>query len=81
MSKAKVKLDRKAVSEQLLKGEGTKTLIQQYGNRAYERVSSIEGYVKEERRYPERIGVAIYAEDYPAISDNLKNNTLLKAVK
>lgn len=81
MSKVKVKLNQKAVSEQLLKGEGTKTLIQEYGNRAYERVSNIEGYVKEERRYPERIGVAIYAEDYPAISDNLKNNTLLKAVK
>lgn len=81
MSKVKIVLDKKAVRDQLLKGEETQNLIREYGNNAYGSISNIEGYKIEDRRYPERIGIAIYAEDYPAISDNLKNNTLLKAVK
>lgn len=81
MAKVKVVLDRKAVRDQLLKGDNTKTLIQEYGNRAYASINNIDGYVMEDRKYPERIGVAIYAQDYPAIKDNLQNNTLLKAVK
>lgn len=39
------------------------------------------GYEMAERRYPERTGYAVYAKEYPAIGDNLKNNTLLKAVE
>lgn len=81
MSKVKVKLNRQAVRDQLLKGAETEKLINRYGQEAYGRVSNIEGYKMEERTYPERVGVALFAEDYPAISDNLKNNTLLKAVK
>lgn len=81
MSKVQVKLNRKAISEQLLKGAETQKLINRYGQEAYGRVSNIEGYKMEERTYPERAGVALFAEDYPAISDNIKNNTLLKAVK
>ena len=81
MSKVKVKLDKKAVRELLLKGSETKALIQRYGETAYGSISGIEGYKMEDRSYPERVGVAIFAEDYPAISDNLQNNTLLKAVK
>lgn len=81
MSKVQVKLNRKAISEQLLKGAETQKLINRYGQEAYGRVSNIEGYKMEERTYPERVGVALFAEDYPAISDNIKNNTLLKAVK
>ena len=81
MSSVKVKLDRKAVSSLILKGDKTRALIQEYGNRAYGAISNVEGYKMEERTYPERCGVALFAEDYPAISDNLENNTLLKAVK
>lgn len=81
MAKVKVKLNRAAIREQLLKGDETKALIKRYGDSAYGRISNIEGYEMEDRRYPERIGVAIFASDYPAISDNLQNNTLLKAVK
>ena len=81
MSKVKVKLNRQAIRDQLLKGSETEALINRYGQEAYGRISNIEGYVMEDRKYPERIGVAIYAQDYPAISDNLQNNTLLKAVK
>ena len=81
MAKVKVVLDRKAVRDQILKGNGTKQMIKEYGNAAYAKISNIDGYVMEDRNYPERCGVAIFAEDYPAISDNLENNTLLKAVK
>lgn len=81
MSKVKVKLNKQAVRDQLLKGAETQKLINRYGQEAYGRVSNIEGYKMEERTYPERVGVALFAEDYPAISDNIKNNTLLKAVK
>lgn len=81
MAKAKVKLNKAAIREQILKGAETKTLIKKYGDNAYQSISNIEGYVIEDRTYPERVGVAIYAGEYPAISDNLQNNTLLKAVK
>ena len=81
MAKVKIKLDRKAIREQLLKGSETKALIQRYGENAFRPISNVEGYIMENRTYSERIGVAIYAGDYPAISDNLQNNTLLKAVK
>ena len=81
MSNVKIKLDKKAVRDQLLKGEATKALIAKYGDAAYQKVSSVEGYKKEDRNYPERIGVAIYAKDGAAIHDNMSNNSLLKAVK
>ena len=81
MSKVVVKLNRNAVRDQLLKGQETRALIQEYGNKAYASISNIEGYKMDDRTYPERVGVALYADDYPAISDNLRNNTLLKAVK
>lgn len=81
MSKVKVKLNRKAIKDEILKGSETKSLIKRYGDSAYQGISGIEGYQMEMRNYPERVGVALYADDYPAISDNLNNNTLLKAVK
>lgn len=37
-----------------------------------------EGYVAEERTYPERNGCAVYPSTQEANKDNLKNNTLLK---
>lgn len=75
-----VKLNREAIRDVLLKGDDTARLIEEYANNAYSTLSA-EGYEIEKRTYPERIGYAIYAKDYPAISDNLQNNSLLKAVK
>lgn len=40
-----------------------------------------DGYELETRNYPERAGCAVVAKKYPAIADNLKHNTLLKALK
>lgn len=39
-----------------------------------------EGYVVEQRNYPERTGYVVSTETYEAVRDNLKNNTLLKAL-
>ena len=38
------------------------------------------GYKAESRSYPERTGAAVYAETKEAKRDNLKNNTLLRAL-
>lgn len=51
------------------------------------RVAGIDGYVVEERNYKQkgrrgaRTGYALVAKDYPAIQDNLDNNTLEKLIK
>lgn len=39
-----------------------------------------DGYEVEERNYPERTGYVVSAEADEARRDNLKNNTLLKAL-
>ena len=39
-----------------------------------------EGYVMEDRNYPERAGAAVRVDSYEAYRDNLENNTLLKSL-
>ena len=81
MSKVKFKLDKAGVRE-LLKSEGVVGECRRHAEATYASASgSASGYVLEERRYPERSGFAVYAAEYPATSDNLKNNTLLKSLK
>lgn len=45
------------------------------------RAAAGEGYVVEDRNYPERSGAAVYPETTEANFDNLKNNTLEKAFR
>lgn len=81
MSKVKFKLNGAGVKE-LLKSEGVVGECLKHAQATYEAASgSANGYVLEERNYPERKGYAVYAADYPAIADNLKNNTLLKSLQ
>ena len=40
-----------------------------------------EHYQVESRHYPERNGAAVFPADVPGNIDNMKNNTLLKALK
>lgn len=40
-----------------------------------------KGYEMEQRNYPERTGFSVYAATPRAMTDNKKNNTLLKAVR
>lgn len=80
MSKVDFKLNGAGVRE-LLRSEEAAAVCLPYAQRVYSAASSsADGYVLERRNYPERSGYAVYAGDYPAIADNLNNNTLLKSL-
>lgn len=70
-------LDKKGVRE-LLKSAEIQQECMKYAYAAAGRCG--EGYAVESRNYPERSGAAVRADTYKARKDNLKNNTLLKAV-
>lgn len=81
MSKFKFVLNPAGVRE-LLKSEEVVSEVRRHAEATLSAASSsADGYVLAERRYPERTGYAVYAEDYPAVADNLKNNTLLKSLR
>lgn len=80
MSKVRVKLNNAGVRELLKSAEAANACLP-HAQRVYATASSsAEGYVLEQRNYRERTGYAVYANDFPAIADNLNNNTLLKAL-
>lgn len=81
MSKLKFKLNGSGVRE-LLKSEGVANVCMEHAQATFSSASSAaDGYKMEVRRYPERTGYAVYADEYPAIADNLANNTLLKSLQ
>lgn len=81
MSKVTVKLNRAGVRE-LLKSQEIAGECRRHAEATLNSASaSADGYVMEERNYPERTGYAVYAADYPAKADNLKNNTLLRSLQ
>ena len=81
MSKVKFKLDGKGVRE-LLRSDDIARECLAHAQATYQAASaSADGYTLEARNYPERSGYAVYASDYPAIADNLNNNTLLKSLR
>lgn len=77
MSKVKFKLNRSGVRA-LLKSDEMSAVCQQYASRVQGRCG--DGYEIARRDYPERTGYVVRAATYQARQDNLKNNTLLKAV-
>lgn len=78
MSKFKFILNSSGVRE-FLRSEEMASECREYAEGVLSACSK-EGYVLEERQYPERRGYAVFAKEYPAIQDNLDNNTLLKAL-
>lgn len=80
MAKVKFKLNRAGVRELLSSGEA-QAVCKPYADQIMSTVSGIPGYYEEPRKYPERAGYAVLAKEFPAIADNLKNNTLLKVGK
>lgn len=64
----------------LLKSDEMRKLCREKGNGVMARCGS-EHYAMGDRTYNKRCGVAIYPIDYQGVRDNLKNNTLLKAVR
>lgn len=77
MSKVKIKLNRSEIRE-FLKSEDTEQILMSVANPI---VSANKGFKADSYKGKNRSNVAIYAYTKKAYKDNLKNNTLLKAVK
>lgn len=78
MSSVKVVLNSAGVRE-LLKSKEIQQACRDQGSRVLESAGS--GYVMEDRNYPERSGVSVRTDSYEAYFSNIKNNTLLKALR
>lgn len=77
MSKIKIVLNRKGVRE-LLKSQPIADACKEQAKAVGGKAG--EGYEVRKRNYPKRTGYIVVAETDEAKQDNLKNNTLLKAL-
>lgn len=75
--KVTIKLNSKGI-QALLKSDAIAGACREQANAVAARAG--DGYEVQQRNYPERTGFAIIAATDEANRDNLKNNTLLKAV-
>lgn len=75
MGKTKFVLNRKGVREVLKSPQIAAACMERA--RSMQQAAG-EGYVAEERNYPERKGAAVYPATREAYYDNLENNTLEK---
>ena len=76
MSKVKVVLNRKGVSE-LLKSQEAMNVCREYAEKIRDRAGA--GYEISTYVGKTRVNAMVYADTYEARLDNYKNNTLLKA--
>ena len=77
MNKIVIKLDDAGIQE-MLKSDGIVRTCETQASRIA--AAAGDGYEVERRNYPERGGAAVYPSTPKAYFDNLKNNTLLKAM-
>ena len=77
MSDIKFKLNRAGVAE-LMKSAPMQNVLSQHASDIQARCG--DGYVKDIRVGKNRANAMVSAETYKAKKDNMKNNTLLKAV-
>lgn len=77
--KIKIELNREAIRQQLLKSAEIKQICEEHAETIAGRCG--EGYKVETYTQQTRIVSKAYADSFPARVDNMKNNTLLKAVK
>ena len=78
MANVEIKLNTAGVRE-LLKSKEIQDECRKVAQQIQGRVG--DGYVVEDRNYHERSGAAVRVDSPSAYRDNLKNNTLLKAVQ
>lgn len=78
MSKIKFKLNRKGVAE-LMKSAAMQEVLQEYATGIRNRCG--DGYTQDIYVGKNRANAMVSAETYKAKSDNLENNTILKAVR
>lgn len=78
MSKLEFKLNRKGVAE-LMKSKEMQEVLREYATNIKNRCG--EGYEQDMHIGKNRANAMVSAATYQAKSDNLKNNTILKAVR
>lgn len=78
MSKMQFKLNRKGVAE-LMKSQEMQTVLREYATGIKNRCG--DGYEQDIHVGKNRANAMVSAATYQAKSDNLKNNTILKAVR
>lgn len=76
--KVKIELNRNGVRE-LLKSEEMLSICEEHAARILNSCPS--GYETDSRVGKNRVNAMVYASTYQAKADNMRNNTLLKAVK
>lgn len=77
MSKVKVVLNEAGI-RQLLRSSELQEVCMEHARSIQQRAGS--NYKLEERSYPERKGAAVYPANAEGYYDNLKHNTLMKAM-
>lgn len=78
MAKVEIRLNCDGVRD-LLRSQEMKTVCEGYANNALERLGP--GYTVTTMTGKKRVNASIYAESYQARRDNMKNNTILKALR
>lgn len=76
--KVKIELNRSAVRDQLLKSSEMMSICESYAKDIAARCGS--GYQTDTHVGQNRVNAMVYADTYEARRDNLKHNTILKAV-
>ena len=78
MSKVKFKLNRSGVAE-LMRSSAMQAVLREYATSVRNRCG--DGYTQDIYVGKNRANATVSAETYEAKRDNLKNNTILKAVR
>lgn len=78
MSKVKIALNSAGVRE-LLKSPELEGVLQEHAQRIA--ASCGDGYASDSKQMPGRVIASVYTDTDAAIRDNLKNNTILRALK
>lgn len=78
MSKIKFKLNRQGVRE-LMQSSSMQSILREYANKAVNRLG--DGYKSDLHIGKNRANAMVYADNYKGKKDNLKNNSILKAVR
>lgn len=77
--RVKVVLNKDAVRSQLLKSPEMMAVCEERAREIAARCG--DGYAVDTHQGKTRVNAMVYADTYEAYRDNLKNNTILKAVK
>ena len=78
MAKVTIQLNSKGVRE-MLRSDEMKTLCEEHANKTLGKLGP--GYVVTSMTGKNRVNASIYAESFEAKRENMKNNTILKALR